>query len=464
MLRGALDRVIGALCRFALGIFFRRIEVVGRERLPDAGPFLVVANHVNGLIDPLFVFGPLRLRVRMLGKSTLWKIPVLAQLLDLAGVLPVHRPGDPGADPARNRETFERCFGELARGGRIAVFPEGTSHDDPRLRPLKTGVARIVLGAELARGPLGVRVVPVGLVFEQRERFRSRALVVVGEPIDPTPEIALARADETDAIRALTERVAAALERVTLNYGTWEDARLIELAARIAASGEGRRARDLAHDFELRRALGEGLAELRATRPGELAQAVSAAREYERLLRAAGVSDAQVAARVRPLPAAVFVLRAAGRLLLAAPVAALGTALHVVPWLFVDRISRSVRDEPNQVATFKLFPAIVIYPATWLAEALAAWRAAGLVAAAMIVVGAPLSGWVALRWHERRGALWRESRAFLLLRGRRRVAEALRARRAAVAEELDRLIAVWRAAQEPAEPDPDPSSSSNSRS
>ena len=83
MTRGALDRLVGFLCRVALGAFFRRIEVVGRDRLPVTGPRIVVANHVNGLIDPLFVFGPLRVRARTLAKSTLWKIPVLRRLLDL---------------------------------------------------------------------------------------------------------------------------------------------------------------------------------------------------------------------------------------------------------------------------------------------------------------------------------------------------------------------------------------------
>jgi 1-acyl-sn-glycerol-3-phosphate acyltransferase len=107
MLRPLLDRLVGALCRFVLGIFYRRVEVVGRDRLPPA-PRIVVANHINGLIDPLFVFGTLRLPARTLGKSTLWKIPILAQLLDLAGVIPVYRRQDEGADTARNRESFAR--------------------------------------------------------------------------------------------------------------------------------------------------------------------------------------------------------------------------------------------------------------------------------------------------------------------------------------------------------------------
>ncbi|KAB2955360.1 MAG: acyltransferase, partial [Thermoanaerobaculia bacterium] len=222
MIREALDRLVGFLCRLVLGVFFRRIEVVGRDRLPVSGPRIVVGNHVNGLIDPLFVFGPLRVRARALGKSTLWRIPVLRQLLGLAGAIPIHRRSDAGegADPAKNVEAFALCHEALARGEAISIFPEGISHDQPSLQPLRTGAARIALGAELERGPLGVVIAPFGLVFEERTTFRSRALVVVGEPIDPAPEVELARADLAGAVRALTARISAALEQVTLNYAT----------------------------------------------------------------------------------------------------------------------------------------------------------------------------------------------------------------------------------------------------
>ncbi|HTQ80079.1 MAG TPA: lysophospholipid acyltransferase family protein, partial [Thermoanaerobaculia bacterium] len=189
-----LDRVLPALARFLLRVFFRQVEVVGEERIPRGRPLVLVANHVNGLIDPVLVYGPLPLHPCFLAKSTLWKIPILAQLLDLARAIPVYRRQDEGVDPRRNEETFARCHEALAEGGTIALFPEGTSHNEPALQPLKTGAARIALEAERRFGPLGVRLLPVGLTFDERGRFRSRALVRVGEPVDPAPELALFQA------------------------------------------------------------------------------------------------------------------------------------------------------------------------------------------------------------------------------------------------------------------------------
>src|SRR5262245_47795441 len=88
------DRIVGSLCRIVLAAFFRDIEVVGEDRVPRAGPLVVVANHTNGLVDPVMILGPLGVPARFLAKSTLWRIPVLNRLIDLAGAIPVYRRQD----------------------------------------------------------------------------------------------------------------------------------------------------------------------------------------------------------------------------------------------------------------------------------------------------------------------------------------------------------------------------------
>ena len=453
--RAAGDRLIGLLCRLVLAIFFRRIEVVGRERVPHGDsdgcrvPLVVVANHVNGLIDPLFVLGPLGLPARLLGKSTLWKIPVLAQILDLAGVVPVHRRQDAGADTARNLESFSRCHEELAGGGIVAIFPEGVSHDEPQLQPLKTGAARILLEAETRFGPLGCRVLPVGLLFEERGRFRSRALVVVGVPIDPAEEVELARRDESTAVRLLTERITEGLERVTLNYRSWEESRLVERGARILEVDalELPRERRLAAEFDARRSLLDGLDELRRSHPREVVAAVEAARAYDHLLLLAGLRDEQVIASY-PLHRLLGSLaRMAVSSALTLPVAILGALLNLLPFSVVELISRRFDDEPNQVATYKVFPGIIAYPAVWLVEGLITWRWWGAASGLGMMWLAPLSGYIAVRFFERQEMLWRESRAFLLLQRRDRIASELRERRREVGRRIESLVELWVEAQ-----------------
>src|SRR4051794_11183356 len=118
-----------------MAIFFD-VEVVGAERLPRAGPLMMLANHVNNMIDPMLMLGYLGRRPRFLAKSTLWPHPVVAPLVVFIGALPVSRRRD-GVRMERNFDTFARCRAVLEEGGTVALFPEGGSHNEPKALPLK---------------------------------------------------------------------------------------------------------------------------------------------------------------------------------------------------------------------------------------------------------------------------------------------------------------------------------------
>src|SRR6266704_4923710 len=125
---------------------------------------------------------------------------------------------DPESDLSKNAETFETARAVLLRGGTIAVFPEGGSHSDPKLRPLKTGTARIALGAAAALPPgLVIQIVPVGLYYRAKQTFRSVALLHFGNPF-PVERIPLAAGagPPAEPVRELTARLEEALRALTL--------------------------------------------------------------------------------------------------------------------------------------------------------------------------------------------------------------------------------------------------------
>ncbi len=131
------------LVRLILRLFFRSVEVVGAERLPLGRPMVLVANHVNGLIDPLFLLGSLPVQPKPLAKNTLWKIPVVRPFVEWAGAIPVYRRQDQ-VDTAQNEETFIRCHELLAQGGALALFPGGratASRRSSRSRPVWHGLS-----------------------------------------------------------------------------------------------------------------------------------------------------------------------------------------------------------------------------------------------------------------------------------------------------------------------------------
>ena len=285
------DRATRALARLLVRVFYRDAEVRGAEAVPAEGPVLFVANHGNALVDPMVLVACLPRIPRFLAKHTLWSNPAVRPLLSLAGSIPVYRAQDGGT--SRNDETFTVCFQELASGNAVALFPEGISHDEPELQPLRTGAARIALGAR-AQGAEPMTIAPVGLTFEEKGRFRSRLLVTVGEPIVPAPDMTI---DDADAARALTQQIDDGLRDVTLNYESWEAARLAERSAAILAEAEtrpgpGRAA--LGEHFSLRRAFGGRYEETRAAHPERFASLDTVVQRYQHLLDDLGLRDDHV--------------------------------------------------------------------------------------------------------------------------------------------------------------------------
>lgn len=234
-----IRQFIHAIISIALRLFFRRIEVVNVESVPQTGAVIFVLNHPNGLVDPALVFVSLKRRVSFLAKSTLYNNPIGAFVLRTFEILPVYRRIDANTDQTKNFSTFENCFELLRRGRCIAIFPEGVSHDATKLQPIKTGAARIALGAievikaegrgmnktnsdsSLIPHPSSLKIMAVGLYYTSKTAFRSEALIRYGETLDvESVELDENGEPPREAVLALTKRIEDALRRATLNLET----------------------------------------------------------------------------------------------------------------------------------------------------------------------------------------------------------------------------------------------------
>lgn len=428
-----------------MGIFFKDIEVVGDERFPRGGPLLIVGNHTNALIDPVLFIGFLPARSRMLAKSTLWNNVMLRPLLELGGAIPVYRrvdAADGRADMSRNEEMFARCHDELGTGGAIALFPEGTSHNEPSLLPLKTGAARIVLEAMQKYEGLGVKIVPVGLIFDERTRFRSRALLQVGEPIDPQAWVDDYTREPQAAVASLTEHIGEALAGVTLNYASWEEARLVERVADLYAQPDTDvpDTLPLAERARLRKAFVDGYRQMREKDPQRVDRVYRRVKQYDRLLRVFDLRTAQVASRYPGSLVVWFIARTFRLVLLRLPLTILGVLLNWLPYRIPGWVARAAADDPDEEATYKVFTGFFLFPVFWLLwSGLAAWWL-GWLAFPIMMVLAPLSGYVALKARDQREQFREEARAFLLLRTNKRIAAELQLRHRALHRDITALV------------------------
>ena len=413
---------------------FYRIEppVDPAGALSMEGPVMFVGNHPNGMVDPGLVFVLAKRHITFLAKAPLFSLPIVGSLIRGLGALPVYRKQDDPTQMGRNAGTLDAAADALAAGRCITIFPEGKSHSEPQLQELKTGAARIALMA--AKKGARVRIVPLGLTYSEKNRFRSAVHVDVGAPIEVK--------GEEDAV-ALTELIFESLRKVTLNLEQWEDLPLIRTAEALYALKVG----DAAASPERLKAFARGMALLRTEQPERFAKLKADVLSVRRRLELVQASPEDVAVRYRPGGVAKFVFRNLLALALL-PLFLLGMVLFFVPFWIPPLAVRAFRVATDLQATIKIVMLWVLAPLWWLLITFTAWRLWG-VAAAAVAFSATLPLALYTRYYfERRRSAMHDARTFFVLGSRKSFKErmvqegdALAAEIAAVADELRPRVA-----------------------
>lgn len=399
---------------------------------------LFVVNHPNGLIDPVFLLCFTPRPVAFLAKAPLFRMPLVGLFVRALDSIPVYRPQDPGTDMARNVQTFAAARAVLSSGRALALFPEGASHAEAKLRPARTGAARIALGAA-ASGDSSVRVVPAGLYYTRRDRFRSGALLHFGAPLD-VPKVELEPTGEPPraAVRELTDRIERALDALTFQADSRDAIALVSRAERVFAAGEEKPS--LSAELDRRRRFVEGAARFREADPVRFENLARRIERFDTERREAGLSLRDLSPGGLST-AAVFRLMLRNALVIPlAPLAIAGAALHYPAYRAAGWLAtRFASAEEDVVATIKIGSSLLLFPATWLAfggisGAVWGWRA-GAAAAAL----APISGYLALRGRESLDAVAGRGRALAHLALESMATRRLLAEREAIRQEIRRL-------------------------
>ena len=396
-----LYQLLRSTAAIALRWYYADVAVQGRERVPRDGPVMILANHPNALIDPLLVGTTIERRVLLTAKATLFERPGLAWLLQAVGVVPLRRAKDEVRDdaasslaPQRNAQAFALVTAALRARKAVLIFPEGVSHDDPSLAPLKSGAARMALQAS-REGVTGLCLLPMGLVFEEKERPDSRVLVRIGDPIDLDAWLTRHRGAD---VRELTDTLAARLRAVTLNFASAERAARAVRLARVLAALAGspapvREPRSL--DAEAAIALRIDMAtSALPDAPPEVIEAadalVSRLDAIEQDLHRYGIDLADVRVSTHLPDAMIFIAREGPLALVAGIAIVLGWATHWLPLraaraLALHSLDRNPSRDQPAMRTILLGLAAVVF-----------WYAVQFIVLAQIANPFLAFGWLAL--------------------------------------------------------------------
>lgn len=416
---------------------YYRLTTGGAE-VPHEGPVLIVANHSNSLMDPALVVVGAHRTVRFMAKAPLFKHPVVGWLVRAVGSVPVYRRMDDPKLVSQNFDSLRDVHKAIAEGHAVGIFPEGISHSAARLQPLKTGAARIALGAAKLRGG-AFPIIPMGMVFRDRRTFRSNARVIVGRPPE-WDDLALRGVEDKQAVRELTRRIDAAMRTVTLNLRSWADEQVIRCAERIWTAEFGASADPGAEMARLQTAT-DALARLRLDADSGWRSLARELRAHDRLLSRLGLTPNSLNERVSSETAIWWALRRLPLLLLL-PLAAVGLALFWVPREITGYFGTKLGllEGEDAVPTYRVLLGVIVFPLWFVLLAVLAGLKIGFWGALVVFVSLPLIGFGAIAVGETRRMSWVAVRRFFAMRFQRDRVAALRRRQKSLAGRLKMLI------------------------
>lgn len=390
------DRIITIVAGLLTRAFFRSVEVEGSP--PPPGPVVLAASHLYGFVDPVLLVAELGILPRFLAKATLWDTAVARPLLGFARVIPVHRRAD-GASGDDNASMFADAVAALEGGSMLALFPEGTTHDDPSIRPLRTGAARIAIQAA-GSGVQGVSIVPVGVTYEDKVAVRGRAIVSYGTPIE-VPSGALLGPDGEplhEQVRELTDHLQREIQALTPHFDTTEEALALGAAATMTLHEE--RAAQTAVPLAEVNSTARRLA---LVEPAQRNALVSLVARYRMLLGFVGIDDVDVQRGISLTALARKIAVIAVVVTFLSPVALAGLLANIVPVALV-LIAGLIPKAPVSKGTIRVLVAAVAFPATWLTLAFADARP-GTFGDLLRSVTLPVETLLGSAHHDRLGAV-----------------------------------------------------------
>lgn len=170
----------------SIGMFFyfRRIKIYNIENVSKNKPVLLLSNHQNALLDALLIATKCGRFSYFLTRAAVFKKSFVSKILKSLQMLPVYRIRDGWSTITNNNAIFETCSELLNKGEAIVIFPEGSHNLKRTVRPLSKGFTRIVFDTLEKYPETDLQLIPVGLNFENAEKFPDSTSIFFGEPID----------------------------------------------------------------------------------------------------------------------------------------------------------------------------------------------------------------------------------------------------------------------------------------
>jgi glycerol-3-phosphate O-acyltransferase/dihydroxyacetone phosphate acyltransferase len=432
------DRIIKKLVSWMIAVLYHRVEVRQAPHLTESGAQLANASHFGGFSDPMLLIYAMDRVPRFVGRDVIWKLAPARWVMNWVGAIPVHKPEDKGARTS-NDQMFASTYTALHNGELVTIFPEGITVDDPQIAAIKTGSARIALGAR-ADGVEGLTLLSAGIHYANKAALRSDVFVDIGYTIDLDSSIdRYVQPGEPDdasnrsAVRTLTDDMERNLRRAAPDFEDWTRARTLRTAAQVAL-----RPHD-GSDLEVGHGDRERLSEM--MEKSHKADAVLDAMDvYQADLDAMGFDDEMFVGGLNKLSAFTwYLVRTLVIGLVLLPFGLIGAVVNVIPMLIVWLIGR-LKVADAMMATIKPLGALLAFVVTWAVWIWIAWSRDGIEGAAATLLLLPLYLFALIALFERIVLLLRSIRGFTKSRSVKDIYTQMSHHREAVVESVAQAV------------------------
>jgi len=402
-----------SLIRWLVSRYYPRVKITGADRIPQSGPVLLCANHANSLLDAVLIGVAARRPVRFMAKAPLFDHPVLGPPMSALGMIPAFRGSDDAREVRRNIESLEAGADVLVEGRAMGLFPEGMSTDQAHLEMVRSGAARMAIQAA-EKGAAGVKVVPIGINYECKDRFHSSVWIQVGESIDVRECLDQHEGDDRKARRALTQQLESRLKDVVVHldepeWEPWLDDLQILAEAPIAP------AKDPLPPLKRRKRIADAMNYFLANDRERAESVAGEIKAYRNQVRSAGLRIDSPVLRLHGLKVCAKLLWSFFCLIFLFIPALVGTLHHLAPFVLVRALAaRLGQPGRKRVSTNRMLVGVPLY-LVWYAAV--TWWALGYFAAWFAwtwTIAAPFCGVIAVYYWRKAGQtaqlLWHQLR------------------------------------------------------
>ena len=163
-------------------IYFRKVQIYGKENIPKNGGILYSPNHQGAFLDPILIGTLTPKKITSLTRSDVFGGP-LQWFMDALNMLPVYRIRNGYSNLKKNDAIFDKCFNIIGNSGNLLMFSEGGHHNEYFLQNLSKGSSRLVYKAQQKHPDQTIWLMPTGINYGHHQQPHCTLHLVFGKPI-----------------------------------------------------------------------------------------------------------------------------------------------------------------------------------------------------------------------------------------------------------------------------------------